>query len=39
MDGRVVYHRDYWDAAGELYERIPLLGALMRGVRRRLRAP
>jgi hypothetical protein len=39
MDGRIVYHRDYWDAAGELYERIPLLGALMRGVRRRLRAP
>jgi hypothetical protein len=39
MDGRILYHRDYWDAAGELYERIPVLGAVMRGVRRRLRTP
>ena len=23
-------HRDYWDAAEELYEKLPLLGALMR---------
>jgi steroid delta-isomerase len=34
-DGRVDYHRDYWDAAGELYEKIPLLGGLMRAVKRR----
>lgn len=33
-DGRVCFHRDYWDAAEELYEKIPLLGALMRGLRR-----
>jgi steroid delta-isomerase len=34
-DGRVVYHRDYWDAAGEVYEQLPLLGSVLRWVRRR----
>ena len=34
-DGRVNYHRDYWDAAGELYEQLPLVGALMRWLKRR----
>ncbi len=33
--GRVVLHRDYWDAAEELYEQLPLLGALMRWLKRR----
>lgn len=33
--GRITVHRDYWDAAGELYEKIPALGALMRWLRRR----
>ncbi|MBK7658991.1 MAG: nuclear transport factor 2 family protein [Betaproteobacteria bacterium] len=28
--GRVAYHRDYWDAAGELYAQLPLVGPLMR---------
>ncbi len=37
-DGRVAWHRDYWDAAEELYEKVPLLGALMRALRRRLAA-
>lgn len=32
--GRVAHHRDYWDAAEELYEKLPLLGALMRWLRR-----
>lgn len=36
-DGRVAYHRDYWDAAEELWERVPLLGALLRGLKGRLR--
>jgi len=35
--GRVAMHRDYWDAAEELYEKIPLLGALMRWLKRRAR--
>jgi steroid Delta-isomerase len=37
-NGRIVLHRDYWDAAGELYERLPVLGTLMRWLKRRLRA-
>ena len=35
-DGRVSYHRDYWDAAGELYEKLPLVGALMRWLQNRM---
>jgi len=37
-DGRIAWHRDYWDPAHELYESVPLLGALMRWLRRRLSA-
>jgi hypothetical protein len=33
--GRVSLHRDYWDAAEELYEKLPLVGALMRWLKRR----
>ena len=33
--GLVTLHRDYWDAAEELYEKLPLLGALMRWLKRR----
>ncbi len=35
-DGRVVLHRDYWDAAEELYEKLPLIGAPLRWLRRRM---
>ena len=35
VDGRVQYHRDYWDAAGELYEQLPLVGSLMRYLKKR----
>ncbi|MCG2585334.1 nuclear transport factor 2 family protein [Massilia sp. TS11] len=38
-DGRVILHRDYWDAAEELYEKLPVLGSLMRWLKRRLRTP
>jgi steroid Delta-isomerase len=34
-DGRICYHRDYWDAAEELYEKLPLLRGLMRWLKRR----
>jgi ketosteroid isomerase-like protein len=34
-DGRISEHRDYWDAAEELYEKLPGLGALMRWLKRR----
>ena len=33
--GRILLHRDYWDAAEELYEKIPLVGALMRWLKTR----
>lgn len=38
-EGRVTLHRDYWDAARQVYERVPLLGAVLRWLRRRLAAP
>lgn len=34
-EGLVTLHRDYWDAAEELYEKLPLLGGLMRWLKRR----
>lgn len=35
-DGRIAYHRDYWDAANELYAKLPLVGPLMRYLKKRL---
>lgn len=35
-DGRANYHRDYWDAAGELYEKLPVVGGVMRWLKRRM---
>jgi len=34
--GRIAYHRDYWDAADELYAKLPLIGPVMRYLKRRL---
>lgn len=34
-DGRIKSHRDYWDAAEELYEKLPLIGSLMRWMKKR----
>ena len=33
--GLVTLHRDYWDAAQELYEKLPVVGGLMRWLKRR----
>ena len=33
-DGKVALHRDYWDAAEELYEKLPVVGSLMRWLKR-----
>ncbi|WP_291918871.1 nuclear transport factor 2 family protein [Limnohabitans sp.] len=33
--GLVTVHRDYWDAAEELYEKLPVLGGLMRWLKKR----
>jgi steroid delta-isomerase len=37
-EGRVLLHHDHWDAAGQLYETLPVLGTLMRWLRRQLSA-
>jgi steroid Delta-isomerase len=35
--GLTIYHRDYWDAAEELYEKLPVLGGLMRFLKKSAR--
>lgn len=37
-DGRVVEHVDYWDPVEGLYDDLPVLGAVLRALRRRLGA-
>jgi steroid delta-isomerase len=34
--GLVSRHRDYWDAAESIYEHIPLLGGVLRAIKRRI---
>lgn len=34
--GRVAYHRDYWDAADDFYAKLPLIGPLMRYLKRKM---
>jgi steroid delta-isomerase len=36
--GKVCYHRDYWDTGEELYMKLPVLGAVLRGLKRALAA-
>jgi steroid Delta-isomerase len=38
QDGRVVEHRDYWDAA-ELFLQLPLLGTMVKFLKKRLSVP
>ncbi len=33
-EGLVVLHRDYWDAAEELFQKLPVIGGLIRWLRR-----
>jgi len=33
-EGKVYWHRDYWDAAEELYAKLPVIGLLMRGLKK-----
>lgn len=35
---RIQWHRDYWDPAEELYEKLPWVGGLMRWLKRRVNA-
>ncbi|PTU71100.1 MULTISPECIES: nuclear transport factor 2 family protein [Chromobacterium] len=36
-DGKIMLHRDYWDAAEELFEKIPLLGLPVAWLRKKLK--
>ena len=35
-DGRVSLHVDHWDAAQQFYERLPVIGGVLRMIRSRL---
>jgi limonene-1,2-epoxide hydrolase len=35
-DGRISYHRDYWDGSGALAEMVPFTGSILRAVKARL---
>lgn len=35
-DGRIADHHDYWDAAEGVYEKLPVLGGLLRLIKRRM---
>jgi steroid Delta-isomerase len=37
-DSKVIEHIDYWDAAEHIYQRLPVLGPILRWVRQRLGA-
>ena len=37
--GLVIEHRDYWDAAEELFQKLPLIGAPVRWLRRQFKVP
>lgn len=37
--GLIVLHHDYWDAAQQVYEKVPVLGAILRMMRRKLSLP
>jgi hypothetical protein len=35
-DGRIILHQDYWDAAGGLFEMVPVLGWAIRKIKQRV---
>lgn len=35
-DGRIAYHRDFWDTGEELYSKLPLVGGVIRFLRSRM---
>lgn len=34
QQGLVVFHRDYWDAAEELYEKLPVIGFILKRLKK-----
>jgi len=37
-NGRIEQHQDYWDPSQGIYEKLPILGPILRGLRRRMSA-
>jgi steroid delta-isomerase len=37
-DGRISEHQDFWDPAQGIYEKLPILGSILRKLRRRMSA-
>ena len=37
-NGKVLEHIDFWDAGANVYEKIPLLGTIIRFIKRKIRA-
>jgi hypothetical protein len=35
-DGRIRFHQDFWDSAQGFYQHVPVLGAAIRSVARRM---
>jgi len=35
-EGKIVSHVDFWDAAEHIYEKIPLLGSMLRFAKRKI---
>lgn len=35
-DGRISYHRDYYDMGEMIYENVPLLGSIIRSIKKRM---
>ncbi|MEE2745354.1 MAG: nuclear transport factor 2 family protein [Pseudomonadota bacterium] len=38
QQGKVCDHQEYWDAASQVYEKMPFIGALLRLIRRKISA-
>lgn len=36
--GKVTSHVDYWDAASNIYEKLPLIGSIIRWIKHRIKA-
>ncbi len=35
-EGKIIFQQDYWDVAGTVYEKIPILGSVLKKIRNRI---
>ncbi len=35
-DGKAIYHKDFWDSSSAVYEKIPLLGGILRFIKQKI---